>query len=327
VPSAPAIIGHESQLQALTLDFEKGNVAHAYLFVGRKHLGKFTVAKWFARQLLLAGVEEAAEQKRLEGQIDRLLHPDLLVIDLLWREGVCEDASLIAKASNIPQQHRVKAKAKTDTIGIDDIRALQERLHEVGTGQFRCCCIRSVERMQDEAVNALLKILEEPPEGVVFLLTAASTSLLLPTLVSRTRILRFFPLPPCTLQPLVARASDDDARFLLRLSQGAPGSLLHLRDDPDALRVERQRASQAAAFWDAPSFGRRLKLLEPLAERTEEADRFLLHLALALRTERGPHLPRRAEAFAELMSDLETNVSRPLLVQRFALAVGEEVSG
>ena len=158
LPSPFPILGHRAELEALNQDLAQGNVANAYLFSGARHLGKFSVAKWFAKELMCVGYS-ADEQQALGDQIQKLLHPDLLVIDQLWMEDKCEDFAVIAQSSNVPQQHRQKAGAKTDTISIDDVRSLQERLHEVGSGAYRCCLIRSAERMHAEAVNALLKIL------------------------------------------------------------------------------------------------------------------------------------------------------------------------
>lgn len=312
------ILGHEDQTASLLRDLEAGNVAHAYLFVGQKHLGKFTTVKWFARRLLTDGLDDE-ERKRAEHAIDRLIHPDLLAIDQLWIEDLCEDADVIAASSNISQVERIEREAKTDTIGIDDIRALQERLRETGMGRYRCCLIRSAQRLQEKAVNALLKILEEPPEGVVFLLTASSTSQLLPTLVSRSRVLHFTALASRVMQPLVVDVAQDDAQFLLRVAQGAPGMVIRLKADPDLLRLERQRAAWALSFWHAATPAERLKLFEPLAERDEESSRSLLHLALALREEGGRMDPRRADALAELVRDLQTNVSRQLVLQKFVL--------
>lgn len=325
-PMAPQeIIGHQAQIQALLADKEATNVSHAYLFAGRKHLGKFTVASWFARELLTIDAGDDAERTRLGHDIDRLLHPDLFVIDRLWIEEVCEDFDVIAKSSNVPQQHRAKQPtAKTDTVGIDDIRALQERLHEVSGGRYRCCLIRSAERLQDEAVNALLKILEEPPPGVTFLLTTESLPSLLPTLISRSRVLRFSPLPVKEMFPLVAGIPEEDAQFLLRLAQGAPGVVLGMKDDPDRLRLERQGYAAALHFWRSHSLGERLRHLQPLSERGKEAEQFLLHLALALREEQSTFFPEQAMALRALTADLRTNASRPLLLQRFALAVSAE---
>lgn len=320
MPSAAPIIGHQPLLQSLQNDLEMGNVSHAYLLAGPPNVGKFTVAKWFAEELLTIGLS-GSDLEHARHAIKKLLHPDLLAIDQLWIEDTCEDMDVIARSSNVPQDHRRKAKAKTDTIGIDDIRAAQERLHEVGTGTYRCCLIRSAERMQDEAVNALLKLLEEPPEGVVFLLTTSSLPSLLPTLVSRTRLLRFSRAAESELLPLLKDMDEEDRHFLLHLAQGAPGTLLRLRDDPDARRQEKTVHGAATAFWRSTSKLEQLELLSPLHERGKEADNFLLHLSLALREKLPDAPPSAAAGLQALLRGLETNVSRQLLVQRFVLSL------
>lgn len=312
------ILGHKSQQHDLLRDTEAGNVSHAYLFTGPAHIGKFTVAKWLAEMLLLDGVPHD-QQEQTVAQIERLLHPDLLVLDQLWMEETNEDLEHLAHFTNISQDHRKKAGAKTDTISIDDVRALQVRLHDVPRATYRCCLIRSVERMQDEAVNALLKILEEPPLGVVFLLTAASEDLLPATLLSRTRRIAFSRLPASDMWPLVSDLSDEESRFLLYLAQGAPGVIRRLRSDPDQLRNEQTISGQAIAFWSEPSAARRMIALTPLHQRGEQADRFLLHLLLALRKSAPAQRLRMLTPLQSLLRGLNTNASRQLLCQRFAV--------
>lgn len=313
------IVGHARQIGELRTDLETGHVAHAYLFAGPLHVGKLSTAKAFARELLLqdAGQEQ---QESIDHEIDRLLHPDLLVLDDLWIEDVREDWEVIAKSSNVPQRHRAKAPTmRTDTIGIDDVRVLQEKLQETGRGRWRCCIIRGVERMRDEAANAFLKILEEPPEGRVFLLTTESLGSLLPTVVSRTRILAFDRVPQSDMRVLTEDLPDDEAHFILHLAQGAPGIAVMLKEDPDLLRSERLLHSKALSFWKTQSLAERLKLLAPLSKRGEDADRFLLHLGLALREH--ALTPAAERAYMQLLTGLETNAHRQLLAQRFALTV------
>lgn len=312
-----SIIGHKPQLESLRRDLETGNIGHAYLFAGPRHVGKMTIAKWFASQLLAR--DSANDLDVTTEQVKRLLHPDLLVLDQLWMEEVCEDADVIAKSSNVSQEHRRKAKAKSDTIGIDDVRALHDRLIETGIGTHRCCIIRSVERMQDEAVNALLKILEEPPPGVVFLLTTQAQSGLLPTLVSRARVFLFPRLPAKELQPLLSGVDAEEAAFLLKLAQGAPGIIQQFRHDPDALRVEQSTYADAHTFWRSTSLAERLRLLAPFTKGGANADRLLTHLAIALRDQFPSASPNAAIALDELIAGLQTNVSGQLLAQRFAL--------
>lgn len=319
------LLGHERQIAEMRSDLQTGNIAHAYLFAGPPHIGKFTVAKWFAKQLLLqkTDVEHAA---KTEHMIDRLLHPDLLVLDRLWMEETFEDWNEIAKYSNVPQEHRKKAGAKTDRISIDDIRAIQDRIAGTGGALHRAICIRSIERMEDPPANALLKMLEEPPAGCVFLLTTQNMSELLPTVVSRCRVLRFAPLATDDLQPLLAAADPADAQFLRHVSQGAPGLIKRLLDDPELLRAEKLLHTQASAFWRASSLHERLKLLEPLHERGEGAKRMLLHLALTLREQRP--LPVGHEyALRALHAALDTNAQRPIQIADFALRLAANPAG
>lgn len=298
-----------------------GNLAHAYLFAGPRHVGKFAVAHWFVREALTAGLspDEAAARHH---QLDKLIDPDVLVLDQLWMDEICDDWNIIAKTSNVPQEHRAKREPpmKTDTISIDDVRAIQERLQATG-GPRRFCLIRSVERMQDEAANALLKILEEPPPGRIFILTTQQLEGLLPTVASRCRVLHFSPLPHRELLPMLESEPDDERGFLLHLAQGAPGVLKRLLADPDARREERVLHTSARAFYREPRLISRLKTLEPLAKRGPEGEALLRHLFLALRETDAAERARLTPALLAFAKDLETNTHRGLLCTRFALAV------
>lgn len=314
------IVGHARQLRDLTTDLETGNVAHAYLFTGPDSVGKSTVAKWFATELLTAGMptEERTEAERL---IERLLHRDFLALDQLWIEDRAEDLDEIATSSNLPQGHRRKAPAmRSDIISIDDVRIIQEKVQETGSGTRRVCFIRGVDRLQDAAANAFLKLLEEPPQGRVFILTAGSASQLLPTIISRSRVLAFNRVPDAEIMSLMPGLSEDDRAFVLHVAQGAPGTAKRLAADADLLREERLMHSQAVSFWGPLSLSQRLKLLSPLTEKGGDPDRFLLHLALALRESPVPSV-ERAEAFRHLTNRLQTNAYKPLIMQEFALSL------
>ncbi len=319
MPPSP-IIGHARQLTELASDIENNNIAHAYLFAGAAHLGKMTVAKWFSRELIMEGKTDE-EKKGIDHALERLLHPDLLVLDQLWIEDVCEDYDVIARSTNVPQQHRSKAPTmKTDTISIDDIRQVQARLQESGSGQHRFCLIRSVERMQPAAATSLLKILEEPPAGRIFILTTESLSSLLPTIVSRARVMRFERVHDRDIAASFGGVSEEEAQFILHLAQGAPGTAKRLLGDPDRLREERLLHEKALSFWSTTSLLDRLKILTPLHERGKESDRFLLHLSLALREM--PAMSHHQErALMELLQGLKTNAHRQLLAQNFAMQI------
>lgn len=325
MPSLPEkILGHEKQRGQLLQDIAKGNVAHAYLLAGPKHLGKFTVARWFAAQLLSDSVP-ADERSTVREKIERMIHPDFLSLDQLWIEGVMEDWAMISQTSNVPQQHRAKeTTAKSDSISIDDIRELSARLHATGDSPYLCCIIRSVERMPAAAATSFLKILEEPPKRVVFLLTTEDLPALLPTLVSRTRTMHFRPLPAVQMRTLLTTADDEEAGLALHLAQGAPGALIRLQQDPEELRLSKQLHAQAKQFWQTKSIKDRLAWLMPFgtSEKTELPE-VIRHLGLTLREHPDKTLcPERSKAYMELIRGLQTNAHKGLLLEQFTLAVG-----
>jgi hypothetical protein len=269
---------------------------------------------------------EPATYPAVWDQIDRMIHPDFLSMDALWIDGVQDDWRVIGQSSNVPQQHRAKAPtAKTDVISIEDVRCLHERLQATGSSPHLCCLIRSIDRMQPAAANAFLKILEEPPPRVVFILTTGNEHALLPTVVSRTRIMRFFPLKPEELRPLTAGKDDEDAAFATHLSHGAPGTLLSLLQNPDALRLGKQLHTQARQFWKTGSLLERLKWIMPFADQRSTLPELLKHLGNALQELPDPvRKSRYTKAYSELVEALHTNAHRGLLLERFSLAVSSD---
>lgn len=311
------IVGHASQLAQLRSDIASENIAHAYLFSGTAHLGKTTIAKRFAYDIL---AQDSEDTDAVESSMSNLTHPDYICVDQLWIEGVCEDWDTIAESSNVQQLHRSKApKAKTNTISIDDVRSLQERLIETRMGKHRVCMITSLERMQDAAANAFLKILEEPPEGLVFVITTERMSTLLPTLVSRCRTVSFQQVRHAELLKLLSGASEDDQKFITHIARGCPGLTVSLRDDPDLLRAHRTMHATAQSFWRSSSLRERLQILGPIAKRGKEADDMLLHLGLTLREQSSASISQCSRPYNTLIRDLQSNAHRQLLCQRFAL--------
>lgn len=315
----PSIIGHKKQLLQLEDDLVSGNLSHAYLFAGPAHIGKTMVARWFARKILLQDVPSEIYDQTAHA-IDHLFHQDILMLDQLWMEETMEDWDIIAKSSNIPQQHRAKAGLKTDSISVEDIREIQHRFYDTGELSHRVCIIRGVERMQPAAANAFLKILEEPPPGRIFILTTDAPTLVLPTILSRTRVMTFERVGARDMHQLLVDTNPEDASFITHVSEGAPGRTIALRDNPDLLRDERLHHTHAIAYWNAKNLHERLQMLKPLLERGAESDRFLFHLALALRDHPSAHRSHE-RALQQLSEALETNAMRALQVQEFAMTM------
>lgn len=303
-----------------------GVLTHAYLFSGKRHLGKFTIALWFAELILTHSCKNEAEKESLSLLIRKNTHPDLLILDALWIEDVCTDWNVIARSSSAPQQHRAKAKVKTDTIGIDDVRALQGRLYETPQGTHTICLIRSIERLHITAANALLKILEEPPPRVLFCFTTESLSSIPPTIISRMRILNFSPLSRNILEPLLPSLPKEDQELLLGIAQGAPGIIIRCLEDATQLRAERQAGIDSHRFLQTPSILERFREMLIVMEGEETSVLFLRQLFLKLsKSLRGSEFEAEnaassARHFFSILSMLQSNANRNLLAAHAALS-------
>ncbi len=102
-------------------------------------------------------------------------------------------------------------------------------------GGYRFILIPNADRMTVQAANSMLKILEEPPRGWIFFLTAADPSLVLPTVLSRCQQHRLRPFDESRIEALVLEAgfTADRARLAARLAQGSWGRALALAAKSD----------------------------------------------------------------------------------------------
>ncbi|MBU1044647.1 MAG: hypothetical protein KJ915_09670 [Candidatus Omnitrophica bacterium] len=105
--------------------------------------------------------------------------------------GQCRDCQLIA-ARQHPDVHWIEPKGASASIKIEDIRGLNEQINlKPFQAQRKTFIIQDAQRMGPEAANALLKTLEEPPQNASLVLISKSLTELLPTIVSRCKLVRF----------------------------------------------------------------------------------------------------------------------------------------
>lgn len=307
-------IGNQAVVHALQTDIAKQNVSQAYLLCGPKAVGKRTLAKELALALLTKNTD-AEGRKTIEREAEKMTHSDLIVLDTLYQHGVQTDWDYISEYSNAPQAHRKKNQTKSDTISIDDVRALQDVLYETPTGDYKICIITRVNRLNTAAANALLKILEEPPPHLVFILTAERCSQLLPTITSRSRILNLQPVDTTTLLDSIDTKDESLKQFIVHVAQGAPGVALQLQEDSDAVLELKKVHANAKRFWQSGSAKERLEISKPLLDGGTEATVLLKHLALTL--QESPHSTACTAPFLDLCEQLQTNAYKPLIVYNF----------
>lgn len=217
---------HGEAVEGAFLDaLARGRLHHAWMLCGPEGVGKATFAYRAARRLLGArpdpayGLMGSSPNDPVSHQVSARSHPDLMVL-----ERVGEDGKL------------------RKVIPVDDARRLPEFFSKApASSPYRVAIIDSVDDMNSNAANALLKTLEEPPErGVLFLISHAPGGLL-PTIRSRCRRLRFFPWDEDETAEFVERhagLNPEDALHLARIAHGAPGRALELASR-DALTMDR----------------------------------------------------------------------------------------
>ncbi len=201
--------------------FASGRLHHAWLLVGPEGIGKATLAYRIARMALAESDQSSARDANdrdhsIFRKVAALSHPNLLLIRRSWVE---------------------KSKRYSQWIGVDEVRRLRAFLgHSAGEGGWRVVMVDRADELNQNAANALLKALEEPPPKTLFLLISSAEGRLPVTIRSRARTLRVTALGEEDLKKAVQAAlerdgHEADAKTLataLALSQGSVRRALEL---------------------------------------------------------------------------------------------------
>jgi DNA polymerase-3 subunit delta' len=221
------VIGQDKILSLLDYGLKTGAMCHAYLLVGPRHVGKRTLAINLAQALNCDSPEPPCGQCRSCQRILEGKHADVTTIGL---------------------------DSRTE-IGIDDIRGLQRSANlPPYEGKCKVFILDEAEYLSTEAANALLKILEEPPPRVVWLLLAAEEECLLPTVISRCQRLELKPVASERVQEVLVNSYNvdaDKAKLLTQLCHGRLGWALSALADCDMLEQRSQRMHRLASLLTA----------------------------------------------------------------------------
>jgi DNA polymerase-3 subunit delta' len=215
------LFGHDAALAEFGEALHSGRLHHAWLLVGPEGVGKATLAYRLAREVLARG-EEGAPQAPITAdhpvfrKVAGLGHPNLLLIRRSWND---------------------KTKRYSQYIGVDEVRRLRNFLgHSAGETGWRVVIVDRADDLNQNAANALLKALEEPPPRTLFLLVATAEGRIPVTIRSRCRTLRVTALGHEELEEAVRAAIERDEHEVdaetlsvaLELSQGSVRRALEL---------------------------------------------------------------------------------------------------
>ena len=217
------LFGHQAAVSEFSDALASGRMHHAWLLVGPEGIGKATLAYRFARAALAEGGDQAAAPRDANDRdhpifrkVAAMSHPNLLLIRRSWVE---------------------KSKRYSQWIGVEEVRRLRAFLgHSAGEAGWRVVMVDRADELNQNAANALLKALEEPPPKTLFLLISSAEGRLPVTIRSRSRTLRVTALGEEDLAGAVRAAlardgHEADAKTLataVALSQGSVRRALEL---------------------------------------------------------------------------------------------------
>lgn len=224
--------GHDAAEQSFLSAWNSGRLAHAWLICGPRGIGKATLAYRMARFALsqpatdegpglFGDPDPASDTLQMSGEhpvfrrIAAQGHGDFRAIERAWADTK-------------------KSKRKTSIV-VDDVRGIGSFLRLTpAEGGWRVVIIDAADEMNRNAENAVLKVLEEPPQRALIFLVSHNPGRLLPTIRSRCRRLDLGPLDSDTVAALLMRyqpkLSTKDAGPLAVLADGCIGRAIELAD-------------------------------------------------------------------------------------------------
>ncbi len=205
------LVGHGQILERFQKSFQRNRLASTYLFVGREGIGKRMFAIGLAQSLLcrrLANHLEACGECRSCQQVAALTHPDLILVQ------------------RPPEKNFIPVEL---FVGDREHRRREGLCHDISLTPFegtrKIAIIDDADFLNAESANALLKTLEEPPADSMMILIGTSEHQQLPTILSRSQIVRFQALDPGALRAVLARQSLSGQVELEKLVEVADGSV------------------------------------------------------------------------------------------------------
>jgi len=206
------IIGHDEEI-AFLKDVLRGNrISSSYIFTGPDSVGKRTVAINFAKALNCMGDEKPCEACLRCKKVDSLNFPDLFIVEPQGKEGA---------------------------IKIGTIRELRKEANtKPYEGSYKIFIIDEADAMTQESQNALLKTLEETPPKSVFIMITAFPYRILPTVLSRSSIIKFKTVSIERISDYLAKRfsiGETEAIMLSKLSGGRLGEAIRLKNS-DAIK-------------------------------------------------------------------------------------------
>jgi len=243
-----SIIGHDDKLNRLEADISSGNVSSAYLLAGPNSVGKFTVARKMAQILQC-------------------------------ENDFCYTCQTCKQIENGGHYDTMEYKDDGKMIVVDDVKNIIKWLITTPQAKYKVLLIQSIERMNNESANSFLKMLEEPPERTIMIFTTDEVNTLLPTIISRVRVVTFNVVSveylEKKLKELYPQAEEEVIKKVCLFSLGKTGKAVHLMENPDALAGYLRTYNDIQSFLSYNNVADKFAYANELAEDEKQLEVFL----------------------------------------------------
>lgn len=279
------VIGHATLKAKLIGNIRDGRVAHAQLFLGPRGSGNLPMALAYAQYLLCEQRNEADSCGTCPAclQMAKLEHPDLhLAFPIFFQKDVkvCDPHVAKWRQTVLAEPYldvdmwrdRLESENKQLRMGVDIAQEIQRKLSlRAFRGGWKVMLIWLPELMDAQALNKLLKVLEEPEPRTVFLLVSTDADQLLATILSRCQLVKVPALRPGELaSTLRARFPELDEGAAMALALRSEGDLL------DAIGMANKGEEELFVFfrdWLRTCYGRQVVDATEFAEGFQKMGR------------------------------------------------------
>jgi DNA polymerase-3 subunit delta' len=239
------IAGHSPRIIELEKEILENRLSHAYLFAGPEQVGKYTVAK------TMAGIVQCPN-------------------------NFCHECPTCLEIEKGYHADTIEVTDDGESLKVEPMRELLTKLNLTRTSSRKIMLIENIERMTTDTANAMLKTLEDPPDGVMFLMTTSRLREILPTVISRVRLYVFQRLPEKKIlelvQSLYPLAEGDLLEQVALYSLGRPGRAVKFMRDPSLLDEARKLYNDVGELVRKPDRLTEWNFAEKIAAEVKETE-------------------------------------------------------
>jgi DNA polymerase-3 subunit delta' len=226
------ILGQKRVITLLSSHVKTGDFSHAYLFSGPNGSGKEYIAKRFSKYILCGSGKD--DNCKTCSQFEKGIHSDFIVLD------------------------------DEKSIKIDEVRNAMERINlSPNAGEKKVLFVKNAENLTEEAANALLKTLEEPPRNSVIVLTTNSIKKLPETIASRSQQIKLSLLSEEDIEKILStKFINEDMKKIIELSSGNIGFAEELARNDEFLKEKEKTLEDAEFIFEKKSVAEKFKIIE-----------------------------------------------------------------